>query len=79
VVLSTLMAPVLKVMPIRPCPQCQTQTARVLDAASALAHVWYYRCDACGHVWNVPKTNPDGPIVHVTVPPNDIGGGSPEH
>ena len=26
----------------------------------------YYRCEACGHVWHVPKVNPDGPPVTVS-------------
>jgi hypothetical protein len=26
----------------------------------------YCRCGDCGHVWNVPKDNPDDPPRHVT-------------
>jgi len=47
-------------MPVRPCPECQTPTPRLLEAVSKVAEVWYYRCGACGHIWNVPKANPDG-------------------
>ena len=43
-----------------PCPVCE-RSARWLDAASQDAHVDYYRCDGCGHVWNVPKGQPDAP------------------
>jgi hypothetical protein len=28
-----------------------------------------YRCDSCGHVWSIAKDTPDGPIRHVTAPP----------
>lgn len=55
-------------MPIRPCPECHTETPRVLDGASRDAYVWYYRCEKCGHVWSIAKSNPDGPIHHVTTP-----------
>ena len=54
-------------MPFRPCPACQFQTPRLLEAASRDAHVHYYRCEACGRVWNIQKSNPDGPMVAVTV------------
>jgi uncharacterized Zn finger protein len=55
-------------MPSRPCPICTTETVRLLDVASEDAYVNYYRCLNCGHVWTVPKSNPDGPIHHVTKP-----------
>ena len=48
-------------MPVRPCPECQNPTPRLLDAASQGAYVWYYLCSKCGHLWNVPKNDPDGP------------------
>ena len=47
-------------MPVRPCPECQNPTPRVLDALSAHAQVWYYRCPNCSHIWNVPKADPAG-------------------
>ena len=37
----------------------------MLDSASESAVVIYYRCAACGHVWHVPKSDPDGPPVTV--------------
>ena len=55
-------------MPIRPCPECHTETPRVLDGESRDAYVRYYRCEKCGHVWSIAKSNPDGPIHHVTTP-----------
>jgi hypothetical protein len=30
-----------------------------------------YRCSDCGHVWNVPKDNPDDPPRHVTPLPDE--------
>ncbi len=38
-----------------------------MEDISREARVWYYRCTACGHVWNVPKDPPDGPIQDVTL------------
>jgi predicted nucleic acid-binding Zn ribbon protein len=42
-----------------------------LPGPSKDAHVDYYRCDDCGHVWNVPKDNPDDPLCHVTPLPEE--------
>ena len=56
-------------MPTKPCPKCQKPTARLVESTSKAAWVNYYRCDACGHVWNIAKDTPDGPIWHVTSPP----------
>jgi uncharacterized Zn finger protein len=57
-----------------PCPQCQTQTVpwlepevRLLEATSKDALVNYYRCDSCGCVWTVPKSDPDAPPQTLTV------------
>jgi len=55
-------------MPIRPCPDCGAPTPRKLDGMSADVQVWYYRCEKCGCVWNVPKAQPDGPQRPVTEP-----------
>ena len=49
----------------RPC-QCQT-SPRLLEGASAESRMNFYRCDTCGHVWTIPKNDPDGPIHIVTV------------
>jgi hypothetical protein len=49
-----------------PCPACDRPEARRLDAASEWAHVTYYICDLCSHVWTTDKES--GHIVaHVTV------------
>jgi len=37
------------------------------------AHVWYYQCDACGPVWNVPKNDPRAAPQPVTAPRNRYG------
>ena len=42
-------------MPIQPCPECRTLAARLLEAVSNDAHVNYYRCEKCGHVFTLPK------------------------
>lgn len=52
-------------MPICPCPQCHMPVPRWLEATSKDATVNYYRCNACGHVWTVPKDDPNAP-------PNDV-------
>lgn len=54
-------------MPHRVCPTCRAP-GRLLEAASKDATVEYYRCDACGHVWNHDKANPNAPPRHVTSP-----------
>jgi len=54
-------------MPVLPCPKCG-RVGRRLDEASRDAYVNYYRCDTCGHVWNVSKDNPDAPSQDVTRP-----------
>ena len=52
-------------MPNKPCPNCGAIVARALDAASQDAHVNYYRCQSCGHIWTTTK---DGSAIvrHVT-------------
>jgi len=39
---------------------------RLLVETSRIAHVDYYRCDGCGHVWTVSKNDPETPVLHVT-------------
>ena len=53
-------------MPIQPCPACDKPTARLLDDASKLAVVNYYRCEGCGHVWTTHRDN--GHILHHVTP-----------
>ena len=50
----------------RQCPQCHATDARLLAFNSALAHVNYFRCPKCGHVWNEPKPGDTGSIRDVT-------------
>lgn len=38
-----------------------------LDAASAEATVDYFRCSACGHVWNIAKNTPGAKPRSVTI------------
>ena len=53
-------------MPIQPCIECQSLAIRWLDALSKDAHVNYYRCERCGHVWTLPKGETDVVPVAVT-------------
>ena len=39
---------------LHPCPACQ-KDGRLLDGPSGIAHVDYFRCDDCGHVWTTAK------------------------
>ena len=63
-------------MPHTKCPQCHFAPPQWLSETSKEAVVDYYRCEACGHVWHVPKSHPDGPITSVTVPTH-VSGGDP--
>jgi hypothetical protein len=54
-------------MPTLICPRCHTETARSLEYPSQFAHVNYYRCANCAHVWTTPKDDPTR-ITHVTPP-----------
>jgi hypothetical protein len=45
-------------MPNRPCPNCQ-KTGRFLVDSSANAHVDYFRCDHCGYVWVLERSDPN--------------------
>jgi hypothetical protein len=63
-------------MPDQECPNCHATVARELKPPSDFAHVNYYRCERCGHVWTTTK---DGArIVHHVTPldptPNDATG-----
>ena len=48
------------------CPDCETSGSFHLDAVSREAHVEYYRCKVCGHVWHVPKQGMTGTQTDVT-------------
>jgi uncharacterized Zn finger protein len=57
-------------MPIQPCPACGQQTPRHLHETSKIAHVNYFRCDSCGHIWTTSKQ--DGSLVnHITPLPEE--------
>jgi len=38
----------------------------LLESLTQIAEAIYYRCDQCGHVFYVPKRDPDAPAVVVT-------------
>ena len=52
-------------MPSTVCPICQHLGPSLLPTLSREAHVDYFRCEECGHVWTVSK---DGKklVSHVT-------------
>jgi hypothetical protein len=52
-------------MPIQPCPNCGRQVARRLESSSQWAHVNYYICEHCGHIWTISK-DASGRVTHVT-------------
>jgi hypothetical protein len=58
-------------MPVRACPTCNNPTPRTLDRPSEFFGVNYYHCGACGAVWNVDKSDPNGRIRIVVygIPP----------
>jgi len=50
-----------------PCPHCRQLDGRLLQAGfNDVASVHYYRCDRCGHVWTIPKNQPDAVPTSVT-------------
>jgi len=53
------------------CPACGAETPSRLEGTSADKDVWYWRCDDCGHIWTVSKTD-ETDIRHITpLPPKD--------
>ena len=59
------------------CPHCDERMGRWLEETSRDTYVNYYRCDACGHVWNVSKDDPYAQPVDVTVHPRNPGHSAP--
>jgi len=54
-------------VPATLCPKCR-RTGRHLAASSSDAVVDYYRCESCGHVWSIDKSQ--GTRKDVTVEPH---------
>ena len=48
------------------CSECYAAHGRWLPASSAAAMADYFRCGYCGHVWTLPKGQPDALPVAVT-------------
>ena len=44
-----------------PCPACAATATDCLTNLSQSAHVDYFRCQLCGHVWNLPRALVDAP------------------
>jgi hypothetical protein len=62
-------------MPTLGCPDCGQPTTRYLLTPSDIAIVNYYRCDDCGHMFSLPKYDPDAPPRHLTAPRPRKGSG----
>jgi uncharacterized Zn finger protein len=41
------------------CPQCLEIAGQPIKSLNAFAHVTYWRCAKCGHVWVTTKHEPD--------------------
>ena len=53
------------------CPDCASSRTTYLTAASEDAFVHYCRCDACGHVWTIPKDGHPGEPMDITTRKNN--------
>ena len=65
-------------MPTPACPHCAA-APRYLPYSSSHSSADYYRCDGCGFVFTLDRSNPDGPYQAVTRnepahPDSDDGG-----
>ena len=52
----------------RPCPLCG-QPARLLDVGGNgpfARAADYHRCDRCGHVWALDKSDPNAPAIPIS-------------
>jgi uncharacterized Zn finger protein len=47
-------------MPRSRCPACGSILSLWLEQLSSHLQLDYYRCESCGHVWNVAKEDPAG-------------------
>ena len=53
-------------MPTHQCPKCPQTALRYLPINSQQSYFNYYRCDGCGHVFTVAKSDPDAPLDQIT-------------
>ena len=53
-------------MPTQPCLVCQLLAVRWLETVTEEAHLNYYRCERCGHVWTLPKWQIDADPTAIT-------------
>jgi hypothetical protein len=61
-------AVVLQLPQTCPCPNCSASGNHWLRQISREAHVNYFRCCTCGHVWVFPKRGVPGEPLDVTAP-----------
>jgi len=38
------------------CAACRSTNTKILESISTPSWSWYFRCEACGNVWTLPKT-----------------------
>ena len=50
------------------CPVCQSRDVNCLTSVSANAHVDYFRCEACCHVWSLPRPVSNPPCDYPDAP-----------
>ena len=53
-------------LPGIPCPECKRPHGQPAEFVNHYAHVMYFRCAECGHVWHVPKPGMAGQATDVT-------------
>lgn len=55
-----------------PCPECNRPDGRPAEFVNHYAHVIYFRCAECGHVWHIPKPGTPGVVTDVTPPRKQV-------
>jgi formate dehydrogenase maturation protein FdhE len=43
------------------CPACESRDVHCLTSVSKMAHVDYFRCQSCAHVWSLARPVSDAP------------------
>ena len=59
-------------MPNQPCPVCGQSTVKDLEATNRIAHVNYYSCAVCYHIWTTDRHTGEF-LRHITPPPGADG------
>jgi len=55
------------------CPECGTTPVTLLEEATRRSELWWLACPACGHMWQVTRTD----LLDASAPdacgPDDVG------